>query len=204
MFSVSRRSFWPLAASLFIHISFFASLLLGPVFFSWPARAPLGVTVDVVQSLQSAPRAVSIPAAKLARAFNPAATEKSAPAPAIAENSGVATASAAAIAPVGQADGVEASLKERYLHELRLYLEARKRYPALARSLRQEGMVKVSFELQNDGRIEDVRISQPSSHESLNRAAAQLLGAVEKFKPLPPGLTTIGRVIVPIEYRIGN
>ncbi|MGZ3694219.1 MAG: energy transducer TonB, partial [Bdellovibrionota bacterium] len=105
---------------------------------------------------------------------------------------------------VGVANGAEASVKERYLYELRLLLDARKEYPAIAKTLRQEGSVEVGFVLRPDGKIDGAEIVAPSSHSTLNRAALQLVEAVGRFKPLPIELQKLvgWRVSVPIEYRL--
>lgn len=164
---------------------------------------PAGVTVHVltgepVLAPDDNPHAVTHAAKK---------PKLAAPTPAAAPTSQLGNSSAAApasAAGVGDPRGVEAGAKERYLYELRLLLDSRKQYPPVARSLRQEGAVEVSFLLRPDGRIEDTNVTQPSSHETLNRAALQLVEAVGRFKPLPTELQKLvgWRVSVPIEYRL--
>lgn len=158
---------------------------------------PVGLSVQVLTAHLSAP--FSAP-----RSTTAAAREKIAPlgAQPQAGNSDVITQSAAA--PVGVTNGAEVSAKERYLYEMRLLLDSRKHYPALARSLGQEGRVEVGFVLQADGRVVRTDMVAPSPHANLNRAALQLAGAIEKFQPLPAELRALANwhVTVPIDYHL--
>jgi protein TonB len=162
---------------------------------------PLGITVQVMGKIsQPVPaKASRNPAKNAAKVIR----SVSAPGPKLG-NVETTTTVLAGSAVVGISNGAEASAKERYLYELRLLLDARKEYPALAKTLRQEGSVEVGFVLRPDGKIDEAGIVAPSTHASLNHAALQLVEAVGKFKPLPTELQKIvgWRVSVPIEYRL--
>lgn len=196
-----RRKFF--FVSLAVHIGFLAAVYEIGCPRAIVHSEPMGVTVHVLTGQPVlAPDANPHPARKAAK------SKLAPPSPAVAPTSQVGNSAAvteqAAASAVGEANGVAAGAKERYLYELRLLLDARKQYPPVARNLRQEGAVEISFLLRPDGKIEDTNVTQPSPHETLNRAALQLVEAVGRFKPLPTELQKLvgWRVSVPIEYRL--
>lgn len=77
-----------------------------------------------------------------------------------------------------------------------------KRYPAEARLNRAEGKVVLKAVIRNDGRIEGIEVFQSSGHESLDRAAIELLELAAPFhfpRPLErPQMT----VKIPMNYRL--
>nr|WP_242513345.1 energy transducer TonB [Halochromatium salexigens] len=69
-----------------------------------------------------------------------------------------------------------------YYGRLATWLARHKRYPAQARRLRQEGTVKVTFTVDNNGRVVSKRIAHSSGHDLLDREAQAML---ERASPLP-------------------
>jgi|GEM_PF-5518696 len=110
---------------------------------------------------------------------------------------------AASAGPAGARDGAVVSAMERYKFELRLYLESRKVYPETAKRLRQAGNVVVSFKVDTEGVLSDVKLEQASASEILNRAAVDLVKSAARFKPLPSDarLAEI-QLSLPIEYSL--
>jgi protein TonB len=81
-------------------------------------------------------------------------------------------------------------------------VEELKRYPAMARADRLEGRVVVRAIVQEDGSLADVEIAKSSGHETLDRAAVEVL---QQAFPLPM-LKALGKprvtIHVPLSYRL--
>jgi protein TonB len=92
---------------------------------------------------------------------------------------------------------------EGYYRELAAWLERHKRYPAQARKQRQEGVVRVRFVIDRNGRLISQNIAQSSGHRALDDAATDLL---RRASPLPAIPLHIGRtrleIVIPIAYRL--
>lgn len=103
---------------------------------------------------------------------------------------------APAVSPVTRLD--YAWLSEtimRRMHEL-------KRYPAEARLDRAEGKVVLKAVIRNNGSIEAVEVFQSSGHQSLDRAAVELLTLAAPFRfPRPLDKRQI-TVKIPMNYRL--
>ena len=74
---------------------------------------------------------------------------------------------------------------KNYLEMIVLKIEANKRYPDAAKSMRQEGRVAVAFTVTPAGRVQDIHIEKPCRHELLNQAAVQAVRDAAPF-PRPP------------------
>jgi protein TonB len=76
-------------------------------------------------------------------------------------------------------------------------------YPIQARRLRQEGTVKVTFTVDQNGRVISQRISESSGHEPLDREAQAML---ERASPLPRIPASLGRsrltITLPIAFSL--
>ena len=102
---------------------------------------------------------------------------------------------------VGVEHGVDASVLERYLYELRVLIAQRKTYPAVSRRLGETGRVVVKFEIDRNGRIEQAGVQTASRYSRLNEAALKLIGQIERYKPIPEShRATRLEVEVPIDY----
>lgn len=77
------------------------------------------------------------------------------------------------------------ALERQYLISLRRAISARQRYPMDARRARQRGVVTVSFVLQADGRIGQIRLTDGSGVASLDSAALDALRRLGRFRPIP-------------------
>lgn len=65
---------------------------------------------------------------------------------------------------------------------IRGYLERKKRYPSNARRRHQEGIVSVSFSVDRQGNVTQVRLTKSSSHKSLDK---EILALLKRASPLP-------------------
>ncbi len=94
-------------------------------------------------------------------------------------------------------------IQESYLSKLRAVIERHKRYPRSAKRLRQEGIVRVEFEIRKDGRIFHSRILEGSRYKKLNRATLKILEDIGAFAPIPKELgKNSWKINVPIAYKI--
>ena len=123
------------------------------------------------------------------------------------EKRGIRSAPVEGAALQGSSRTPEASqvlwVRERYLLELRAFIERHKRYPASSRLSGEEGQVEVAFSVSPDGSITDVRVKTPCLHDRLNEAAAGLVANLKKFQPIPQELVNQAPLLVsvPIRYR---
>lgn len=104
----------------------------------------------------------------------------------------------------GVAGGKTISERERYLAELRAYLDHRKRYPSAARLRGIEGSPTVRFRVHLDGTINAESIAVSSGSTTLDTAALELIRSLKKFKPLPSGSADHLVVTLPIAYSLSS
>lgn len=96
-------------------------------------------------------------------------------------------------------------IKNEYIALLKRHIEKYKFYPKSAKRLKQEGKVKISFILSENGEIKSPRIVQGCSYKRLNKAAIKLFDRVSRFKPIPKELNKSSwNLDIPIEYSIIN
>jgi TonB family protein len=101
----------------------------------------------------------------------------------------------------GELSGKIADIEQLYMLYLQGKLQKVKHYPPKARKMHMEGKVEVTFIIAKDGRIRDVRISVPSTHELLNKTTEQAVRDIGYFRPLPPELGQDAlEVTVPFDY----
>lgn len=102
-----------------------------------------------------------------------------------------------------ESSGPVQAVRLSYEAEVARLLNARKRYPEMARRLRQQGRVGVRFKVQRDGQLLAFELIEPSVHSSLNEAARRLIQDIGNFKPFPAQIKAITWVMtVPIEYKL--
>jgi protein TonB len=91
----------------------------------------------------------------------------------------------------------------RYLAELQQAIARHRFYPRHARRRGLEGEVAISFVIQADGRITDVRVAKSSGSDSLDQAGVRTLKDVGRFRPIPEELGRSRWVLrVPISYAL--
>lgn len=90
----------------------------------------------------------------------------------------------------------------RYLGELQRAIERHKTYPRQARLRRQEGVVRVSFRLDEEGRVAAVEVEQSSGSSLLDRHVEHLLSRIAL--PRPPSDVQVARqeITLPVEFRL--
>ena len=96
-----------------------------------------------------------------------------------------------------------APLTETYWRELAAWLDRHKRYPRVARDRRQQGVVRLSFVMDRQGRVLAQQVTRSSGYPALDREATRLL---ERAEPLPAVPESIDghqlEVTLPIDFRL--
>lgn len=197
------RTSLPWALSGLLHLF----LLIQFVGSSATTKAPVGYWVEMVPSGNpelNASRRRTTPRAPV-DASAPSEQEKLAQSPAApnAPALGNTTQATGLSGPIGDLQGTQASVRERYLYELEAFINQHKSYPARARHMGLSGRVEVAFHLDLDGTIRDPHVVRPCIHDLLNDAAVKLVADVGKFRPIPAELAVpVLHVTVPIEYEL--
>ncbi len=95
------------------------------------------------------------------------------------------------------------SADDPFVLEVARLLNARKSYPEAARRLRQQGRVKIRFEIDRQGRILSYEIIEKSPYEILNDAAGKFIRDINGLIPIPTRSARLTwSFIVPIEYKL--
>ena len=90
-----------------------------------------------------------------------------------------------------------------YGSELQEYIQRNRYYPKRAMLMEHTGQVVLRLVITAEGVFDTIEIIKPASHESLNRAAKQLLTNLKAFKPLPKEFSSGSReFIVPVNYQL--
>ncbi len=170
-------------------------------------KAPVGYWVEMVPTGNpelNATRRRSTPRAPVDTSA-PSEREKVAQAPATPQEPvlGNTTQATGLSGPIGDLQGVQASVRERYLYELEAFINQHKSYPVRARHMGLSGRVEVGFHLDLDGTIRDPHVVRPCLHDLLNDAAVKLVADVGRFRPIPAEMAvSVLHVTVPIEYEL--
>lgn len=97
----------------------------------------------------------------------------------------------------------DAMLWQVYGHAVQQQAHRHARYPEVARSRGQQGMVKVAFRVDADGRLRDVVVSQSSGYRVLDEQALRMVHKSLQELPVPPSLRGHAfTIIIPVEFRL--
>ncbi|MBL7664302.1 MAG: TonB family protein [Bacteriovoracaceae bacterium] len=76
-------------------------------------------------------------------------------------------------------------------------------YPTIAKKLQQQGRVQVYFEIVYPNKIQNIKIHQESSYETLNTSALSAVEALVDLPPIPEELKTKKlTLVVPIDFKL--
>lgn len=100
--------------------------------------------------------------------------------------------------PISPVD-VEEQYLDDHLSTIRDILVKYRKYPSQALRLKQEGAVKVTFRLKQNGEVEDVRVVGSSGYEILDDDAMALIQKSAGYFPKPPKAV---RITVPLNYAL--
>lgn len=96
--------------------------------------------------------------------------------------------------------GASSSELDAYRTALRREIEKHKVYPARARMMRKQGVVKIAFTIATDGSLNGERVIQSSGDESLDNSALEAIRRSRSIGPRPAGLGA--SMTVPINYNL--
>ena len=103
--------------------------------------------------------------------------------------------------PAASSPGSAAQAEAAYLAELQRAIARHQHFPDDARRRQRTGVVTLSFLVQGDGSIRQIRLAKSSGDTALDEAALQAMQRLNRFKPIP---ATIGRqewaMRVPIRF----
>ena len=88
----------------------------------------------------------------------------------------------------GESAAGQRAAERAYLTALQRAIARHQRYPASARRHGQTGVATLSFVIEADGRLSQIRLAQSSGHESLDQAALQALARLGRFDPIPKSI----------------
>nr|WP_242482138.1 energy transducer TonB [Thiocystis violacea] len=142
---------------------------------SKPARTPPRVTARPAKPSTSSPKAVP-------RTQTPSRRGSAAQGQASTRDAGQGRRSS------GASDATKAADERGYLSALRRAISRQQRYPASARRNGETGTAFVSFVIQGDGRLSQIRIAKSSGNQDLDQAALQAMYRLGRFKPIPKSL----------------
>lgn len=129
------------------------------------------------QTAQKAPQ----PPSKAPSAVQPTTTDRAPEKPTEAVPQQIKT-------PTGLTPSERERLTLSYQTALAEAIEREKFYPALARRLNQQGIIRVGFTVLADGRITNIHLLEPSAATALNQGAIEAIKRVGQFKPIPSEL----------------
>lgn len=105
--------------------------------------------------------------------------------------------------PNSLTSGQIASIEDVYISNIKRTLNKNKFYPLTAKKLKQTGVVKVQFEINEQGLIIHKSIIESSKHQSLNQAVTELLDRVRSFEPIPKEFGKKNwTFVLPVEFKI--
>lgn len=103
----------------------------------------------------------------------------------------------------GELSGPGGTYRETYFSMVWRMIERKKRYPSVAKKMRQEGVVHLSFTISKDGQIRNIGLAKKSPYQRLNNAALRILREIGSFPPIPKTLKRSSlSLIVPVRYKI--
>jgi protein TonB len=103
--------------------------------------------------------------------------------------------------PLPEPINVEEQYLDDHLSTIRNILVKYRKYPTQAVRLKQEGGVKVTFRLKQNGEVEDIKIIGSSGYDILDEDAIDLIQKSAEYFPKPPKTV---RITVPLNYTLKN
>lgn len=89
-----------------------------------------------------------------------------------------------------------------YINGLIIAIHQRKNYPKIAKRLKQQGSVQLSFTIKKSGQISNIKIKKTSGYEQLDNNAITTVQSLETLSPLPDRFWPELNINIPIEYKL--
>ncbi len=93
----------------------------------------------------------------------------------------------------------DASALELYLATIRAKIEQNLSYPMMAKRLKLEGEVLLSFDISEKGDVKNIKITHSSGSKSLDDGAIKTIKEAAPFNPPPDGVISIE---LPVAYKL--
>lgn len=134
----------------------------------------------------------------------PRPTEQPAPAPAAASAQAAAPSAKPAAQPAASGSPAPSSAAPNWQGILLGHLNRYKRYPEEARRRGQQGVVKLRFVLDGQGKVLSFELAAPSGSAALDRATLEMIQRAQPLPPPPAELLQGGRleVVAPFVYSL--
>jgi protein TonB len=100
--------------------------------------------------------------------------------------------------PEADAEAATADYVKRNYSYIQRRIWGKLEYPLLALRAGAQGVVEVSFTLNEDGGVSDVSIVKTSGSEALDNAAMEAIHAAAPFRPPPAAV----RMVIPVAFRL--
>jgi TonB family protein len=105
-----------------------------------------------------------------------------------------------ALAYDAKGDNVQSD--QDYQRVLVARLTIAKRYPHEARQRREEGLVRIAFSIDREGKVISTRVESSSGSSTLDEEALAMIDRAQPFPPLPDQSKDQARFIIPISFRL--
>ncbi len=89
-----------------------------------------------------------------------------------------------------------------YISGLIIAIHNKKNYPKMAKRLKQQGSVQLSFSIKKSGLVSNIEVKKSSGYEQLDKNAVATLKALGTLKPLPERFWPELKINIPIEYKL--
>ena len=216
--STLRSKVFALVITMAIHVAAVLGILLyrSPGVFVAPPPEPLTVTLLLLarppaetDKKEQKPKTVPTPTSPaltspIERPIVPnmigptdAAPDETPPAPPAPPAPQAGPAPATSAAPASDAPG---NAQDNWEGRVLARLERSKRFPAAARSRREQGVVTIRFRLDRHGHVLSSSIARSSGSRILDAEALATLERAEPLPPIPPGRPDEIEILVPIEF----
>lgn len=102
-----------------------------------------------------------------------------------------------------QASGEEVAAHVSYTGQIAVRLKKNKRYPRLSRRNHEEGLVKLTFQLDRSGRVLFFDVSKSSGYDRLDKEVLRMLKKAQPFPPFSDDMeqSTL-KVTIPISFAL--
>ncbi len=94
-------------------------------------------------------------------------------------------------------------LYAKYLNEIRSLIQKGTKYPRVAKKLKMQGKVKISFEIEWPNKIKNLNIVDKSDYELLNKSALSIVEEMNDIPTIPNELNMkMVKVVIPVVYEL--
>jgi len=94
-------------------------------------------------------------------------------------------------------------IKNKYINQIYNSIKITKKYPKMAKRLNQQGVAEVSFTINKNGCISNVKLYKSSGYSLIDKAAVKAVKKIINLKPIPKKLNkNKWEMVLPINYKL--